>query len=737
MGKFLYLLSLLSTMLSIGELVYISFRPPTKEQKAFSVTATVCILLNIGTMMSVIASSTDASTAGIVISYFGGAFLSYAFIFVLGVIIHTKPIPFVRIGMLIGNFIFIAAVLFEETRGWYYKVLYYLPRKGMSSVRVVWYGPMFYAYVAWHFMYLVVSFVMLIRAAKTRPVAFKRMKKLYLSSAFTGLGVFLVFFFSFLFSPEYDFTQIGASIGLLIFLIIVYKLRAFPMQLDFEDIVLDSIDDVLISYDNAYRLVYNNLSAAKLFDKDNAFTYGITLKNIYPALDQFLDLKAGEVVKFGDRTFACEILDIKNGDDIIGCIQWLRDISKEQLYINEANELKSEAENANKAKSSFLAHMSHEIRTPMNAILGMDELIIRESQEENIKTYAGNIKRAGKTLLALINDILDFSKIEAGKMEIVNEPYNVPSMINDLALLTEMRVRDNNISFEVDVDPNVPAELKGDDVRVKQVITNLLTNAVKYTHKGGVTFSVKAEQFDRDTVMLIAVIKDTGVGIKNEDLHKLFERFERIETEENHQTEGTGLGMSITTQLLELMGGTLEVESVYGQGTTFTVSIPQKLVNDKEIGNFDRTELENSDAVFEKNGTYTAPDADILIVDDTNMNLTIATALLKNSLIRFDTATSGVECLEKIRAKRYDIIFLDNRMGELSGVETLKLMRKDTNHKCNGVPVVAMTADAGEGAKDYFVGEGFADYISKPMVPRIYEEMIARLLPAEKVHYVK
>lgn len=395
----------------------------------------------------------------------------------------------------------------------------------------------------------------------------------------------------------------------------------------------------------------------------------------------------------------------------------------------DADVARQEALAANEAKGKFLAHMSHEIRTPINAVLGMDEMILRESKEQHIKEYAMDIYMAGQTLLSLINDILDFSKIESGKMEIVPVEYDFSSLIHDLTSMASQRAEDKQIRLVVEVDHSIPSRLHGDDVRIRQVLTNILTNAVKYTHEGTVWLRVGSRQTDK-TVLLTFEVEDTGIGIKAEDLPKLSAEFERIEENRNRNIEGSGLGMNITIQLLELLGSRLQVESTYGEGSKFSFVLEQEIVDRTPIGDFESRVHKIAENYSYHTKIY-APDASILVVDDNTVNRKVLRNLLKETQIQVTDAGSGRECLELVQKNHYDLIFLDHMMPEMDGVETLHRMKALSGYPCETTPIVVLTANAVSGAKEKYLAEGFDDFLSKPIVVEKLEHMLKKMLPAE------
>ncbi len=388
------------------------------------------------------------------------------------------------------------------------------------------------------------------------------------------------------------------------------------------------------------------------------------------------------------------------------------------------------AEAADSAKSEFLANMSHEIRTPINAVLGMNELISRESEDKQILTYSENIKDAGQTLLSLINDILDFSKIEAGKMELIPVDYELSKLIKTVSNIIKVRCEEKGLTFNVEVNPNIPNVLNGDEVRIRQVLINLLNNAVKYTEKGRIDFTIDFEAVN-DDINLIASVKDTGVGIKEKDIDALFESFKRVDLEKNRKREGTGLGLSITKSLVDMMDGSIEVKSTYGEGSVFKVVIPQIVVQKNPIGEYKDTDISEPKEKYQT--MFKAPTAKILVVDDVKVNLMVFAGLLKNTEMKISMAISGAQCLEVIKNNKFDVIFLDHMMPEMDGVETMQKLKEDSSHCNQDTPVIMLTANAILGAKEQYIDSGFNDYLSKPVFPKDLEEMLIKYIPKEKI----
>lgn len=401
--------------------------------------------------------------------------------------------------------------------------------------------------------------------------------------------------------------------------------------------------------------------------------------------------------------------------------------------ILDIEEKKKQAILASESKEKFLANMSHEIRTPINTVIGMNEMILRENQDEEIQEYARNIQRASKMLLSLVNDILDFSKIEAGKLELVESPYQLASLLNDEIHVLKAKAEKKNLDVQLNIEEDLPSVLNGDEVRIKQIFTNLLTNSVKYTKEGRITLSVQGEWSDRGEFTLKMSVADTGMGIKKEDISRLFDSFTRLEEKKNRTIEGTGLGLNITKHLVDQMEGTIEVQSVYGKGSLFTVRIPQEVLNDEVVGNLQEAYEKEIDEQAEYKESFRAPEAEILAVDDNEMNLAVVRGLLKGTEIRLDTALSGTECLNLCSHKKYDLILMDHMMPEPDGIETLHMIREDKDGPNADTKVIALTANAIAGVREEYLREGFTDYLSKPIEAEKLERLLKRQLPKELV----
>ena len=547
------------------------------------------------------------------------------------------------------------------------------------------------------------------------------------------LGIFVAFFMVALFPDIKEMFAQGMNRGM-----IMSSDEAADMVQHIENVRF-TLNTAAISYD-IKMLLLMLCAGVPMAGMANFYTktvIGAPLGNMSDFMQEYAGADDKKKIEVGRRI---EDISVKSHDEIRVVYESIKaTVYAIEDYITRINaeyELEKELEvarEASAAKSSFLSNMSHEIRTPINAVLGLNEMIIRESEEPQTLEYANSVKSAGNSLLGIVNDILDFSKIEAGKMDILPVEYHLSSTINDLVNLIAVKAIDKNLELKFNIDKNLPSKLIGDEIRIKQCVSNVLSNAVKYTEKGSVTLNVSYRKEGDDSIYLRFQVIDTGIGIKEEDLERLYSPFVRIEETRNRSIEGTGLGMNIVKNLLALMGSRLEVKSVYGEGSDFSFEVRQQVVSWEGLGDFRERYKEYLGTVQKYHESFTAPDAHILVVDDTPINLTVVKGLLKATKIKIDTAESGMETLDLVREKKYDVIFIDHRMPEMDGIETLNALKKMDDNLSVKAPVIALTANAGAGAREEYVAAGFNDYLSKPVSGEILEEMLKEYLPKDKI----
>ena len=517
----------------------------------------------------------------------------------------------------------------------------------------------------------------------------------------------------------------------------IYRISESYITLNFIILTILHVTDIL-SYDMALvfidslLLVYISIAigcTAHFYIKSNKTKHINVIKG-FVAFSLFSFVEIIATIVRSNRTFTIDT----SGLYVLGglvCLLYFAILDQLKVF----DVIKQEAMDAiaaTNAKSVFLANMSHEIRTPINAIMGMNEIILRDSSEENVKEYAKDVKSASEYLLSIVNDILDFSKIEAGKLEIICDNYDLSNLIIGVTNLITMKAEGKGLKLIVIVNENLPSMLYGDDKRVREIITNILNNAVKYTDEGFVKLSIDGN-VNNDILNLRISVEDSGQGIKEEDLDTIFSSFSQVNKKKNKNVEGTGLGLTITKSLIEIMGGTISVESEYKKGSTFTVTLPQKIVSFEKIGDLSKRRYLVSEGENVNKKEFEIPDTSILVVDDTPLNNKVISMLLSKTKAEVTCILSGEEMLKLICERHFDLIFLDHMMPNMDGIETLNISKTLENNKCMDVPVIALTANAIVGAKEMYIEAGFDDYLSKPVKSEALMDIIEKYISKDKI----
>ncbi|MCR5688503.1 MAG: response regulator [Lachnospiraceae bacterium] len=675
------------------------------------------------------AKDQDSYVVALKMGYIGRIWIGLALFLFVVELCGTYIPSFVKGSMALVHAIIYISILEIERTDLYYNYMEFVIEDGFPKL-IHTGGPLYFVQSALNLFYTFVGvFIITLKFIREKnPIARKRYMMTSIAMFSIGASYVIYYFKLIPLAKKFDVMIFGFAIGTVFMLIAIIKYRMLDAESLARKYVVDELSEGIIVIDAEGKIAYFNKPAGRLFPElTKGNLSGKGADNIIERIR--FAIYCDEPMRMDNRVFTPRANSLMQDGTNVGTIYVLADDSEHYRYMEELREQKEIADEANKAKSQFLANMSHEIRTPINAILGMDEMILRDSSEKEIKEYADDIQTSGRTLLTLINDILDFSKVEEGKMEIVPVQYDPGLMVNDLVNMVSDRIAQKGIKFEVIFDRSIPKLLKGDEIRIKQCAMNLLTNAIKYTDSGAITFAVGAESAGGGSIMLNISVKDTGVGIKPEDMQNLFSPFVRVEGKKNRIIEGSGLGLSITKRLLELMGSDIHIKSKYGIGSEFSFSVSQEVLNSEPVGDYGHRDSKGKKHVYRE--LFHAPDAKILVVDDIKMNLTVITKLLKRTEIQIDTALSGPEAIEKAAGNEYDIIFIDHLMPDMDGIETLKRIKEQENK--NPPVYVALTANAISGAREMYLDAGFNDYISKPVEGERLEKLIKGYLPAEKL----
>ncbi len=530
----------------------------------------------------------------------------------------------------------------------------------------------------------------------------------------------------------YDTMLLAYLIDSLLLSVLIFKGGILDTLTLAKELAVDELCEGLVVVDNEENVIYFNHKTEQIYE-------GITLGKAEAILDDMDDciLEHRNLVR-GRNIYAAGSWLIERDNVYYGRMYVLSDITDSYHYTQQVREqagimkeLKDQAESANRAKSVFVSNMSHEIRTPMNAIVGLTEVLLRRDRDAEDKQYLMNIKSSGEALLDIINDLLDFSKIEAGKFEIVKDAYDVAQMMRDIEVIGKTRIGDKNVTLVMDIDRQIPKLLYGDGLRIRQVILNIMNNAVKYTEEGTVTLSVRQEACDGENVQLQVSVADTGQGIRQEDLDGLFDAFTQVDIKKNQGKEGTGLGLAISRQLVELMGGQLRVESEYGKGSRFYFTLREGVRSTEAIGDYTRTQAQPEQA-DEDIFTFQAPDAQILLVDDNEINQEVAKALMEPFAMQIDVASNGKQAVEMVLKKQYDIVFMDHFMPVMDGRKATEIIRGMEGEAFQSLPVIALTADAVQGVREELFQAGMNDFVSKPIDVADVSRVLRQWLPGEK-----
>lgn len=696
--------------------------------------------VNLSYFMVNMAHTTDAALQVYKLTYFSGTFLTLFMFMCIAQICNLKIKPLWIAPLILLNTETLVVVFMAGYNKWHYRHVELVQENGISYL-VKEYGPH-------HTVYLIVIFLNMLLPIIAIIWAFlHRTQVSWIHAFLLGLAELATIFIYVIERVihlkiellPYAYIMVEISI-----LIIQRRTAIYDVNANVQLSLAHTAEFGYVLVDTGRRYLGSDAVARKYFPEINSFELDREIRNpeVRKAFGSWMEASAnspvppklmernGRIVKITARPFYT-----KKGKKHAGYIIQIFDDTETQNYIAKleesktfAEEMAQKADAANRSKSEFLANISHEIRTPINAVLGFNELVIRESEEDRIRGYALDIRNSGNTMLNLINDLLDISKIESGKMELISMPFDMVNLLNDIISMTAVRAQDKGLTLNLDIDEKIPRHLTGDEIKIKQIFTNILTNAVKYTNKGDVTLTMTHTMVsDRYTDILVSV-KDTGIGMKEETIQQLFEPYERMDREKNRYIEGTGLGLHITRVLLTLMDSTLEVKSEYGKGSEFSFRLSLAVSDDETVGDINKSLERFHDSFKEYKVSFTAPDAHILVVDDTKVNIRIFRGLLKKTLVQIDDAASGEEALELTSRKKYDAIFIDHMMPGMDGVETFKAIKDSSDNLNRHTPMIMMTANVTSDSRDRYLSLGFNDYIGKPVDPILLESMLRRLL---------
>ncbi len=710
-------IQVMAVLVCLVSIVLLLFQRNTQQSKMMLLTIVCAFIQNFGYLLELRSHNLGEVMMAIQVEYIGTAYIAYfltVFMFRYSNVRFPRKVSWLWFSL--STLVILSVLTFR------YNTLYYTSTEfvqtGLFPHVELGKGPLYIMNAFTIYGGLIASCIVSFRSYS--KMEDKRMKTNYLLltvASFIPLLCHMAGLFGVV-KGGYDMAPLGVALAVSVFSYAIVKRRIFDVIEVAHESILTNMGDAIVIVDAAYCYMEANDKALLLFPSLSKCYRGSKIED--EILLHSLKESRDKQIIIEDSYYNVHVNKVLNNHDLGGYVALFLDVTDSINQLERMRELKEQADRANMAKSLFLANMSHEIRTPINAILGMNEVILRDYDEPELMEYSRNIQNSTQTLLSLVNDILDFSRIEAGKIEIRPEIYQVKTLTQNLKDMFEKKAVEKQLDFRTEFGRDLPEELFGDVTRVRQIAINLLSNAIKYTKEGFVKLHILSQQMNPEHINLVISVEDSGIGIKEEDLPKLFESFERLDENQNRTIEGIGLGLNITMKIVKMMGGDLKVYSVYGRGSVFTAIVPQRLLGKAEIKEtVSRT-------------AFTAPEARVLLVDDSRTNLMVEQALLQKTKVQITAVLSGRECLEQIQKEHFDLIFLDHRMPDMDGIETLQHIRSMPSI-CKETPVVMLTANAVNDARNDYLQLGFDEFLSKPVDSKMMEDMVLKFLPEELV----
>ncbi len=700
-----------------------------REQKLMGYFLCGSLIQSVGYILELTAPTMEAAVMSVKVQYLGSMTVPLCYCwFMYSYCYRTPPRKLLNILGTIDAVILVLIFTLEWHQLYYEKIEWLVTESGHHYLNLH-YGPVypFFLICSCVIPYFLSQYVLL-RTIHERPeeAGARKYKFIMFLSIFPVLALIA---YAGKLTYMFDLTPSALGIVLSLVVILIWRSRTYDFKQLAADVLLNNMGDGVIATDGQRRVLSYNPAAAEIFPSLRLCRQGDSLSIVPGFPEEILEDNVNQEFSINGRYYeghVQQILDRYKKKQ--GYVALILDVTNTRNYIEEIKRVHEQAKKANMAKSEFLANMSHEIRTPMNAIIGLSDIIMEESVGRKLYTYANDIKSASHNLLALINDILDLSKVEAGKMELVISDYYIKSMVGEILHMMDIAASRKGILLKYEYDEDIPCRYSGDEGRIKQILINLVNNAIKFTKEGYVRVSVEGTPGETEEEEILTFrVRDTGCGIQKENLEKIFEDFQQVDSKRNRSAEGTGLGLAISRHLVQLMQGRIEVESVYGVGTMFTVSIPQKIVDRRTL----REAPELAEKKEEKVETFVAEAVKVLVVDDNLINRKVARGFLNAYRFQIDEAASGFESIELVKQNKYDIIFMDHMMPEMDGIEALQIIRRDCGENGTSPTIIALTANAMEGVREQFLESGFQDFLPKPLDRKSLNDMLLKWIPEE------
>ena len=701
----------------------------TREQKLMGYFLCGSLVQNAGYLLELTAKSLDVALIAVKVEYLGSLFVPLFYCwFIFNYCYIRRPALLLKL-IAVVNFGLLIIIFTGEHHTLYYRQLEWITEEGGFSYLGITYGPCYYVFlICSSIIPYSMSLFALIRAIRRSNTAATGRYRVVVTLSTLPVLSLIAYFLKL--TGGYDFTPATMGIVLAVVVIFVWSRRNYDFVHLAAETAIANMGDGVISLDDQHRIISYNQAAAAIFTELHTSSKGDPVVDMRDFPQDILGVKDKYEFSMGDRYYESHIRQIpdKHGKTQ-GYVLLLLDMTDTRNYIEEIKRVREQAEKANAAKSEFLANMSHEIRTPMNAVIGLSDIIMEESQGKKVYGYACDIKSASQNLLSIINDILDLSKVEAGKMELVPSDYYIKGIVSDVVGMMDIVASQRGLLMKHEYNETIPCRYHGDEGRIKQIMINLLNNALKFTKEGYVKLSVSGEPGEtEDEELLIFRVEDTGCGIKKEDLQKIFENFSQVDAGKSRSVEGTGLGLAITKQFVQLMNGRIRVDSVYGEGSVFTVTIPQKIVDRRTLAEVRDVPVENE----QEPEHFKTSGCKVLVVDDNAINRKVAKGFLSPYGLELTEAESGPEAIALVRETAFDLILMDHMMPGMDGIEAVQIIRSECGENGKNAVIIAATANAMEGVRGRFLESGFQDFIPKPIDKKHLYRTLEKWIPEEK-----
>ncbi len=702
----------------------------SREQKLMLYFLTGSLIQNAGYLLELTSPTVEAALVAVKFQYLGSLVIPITYChFMYNYCFEKVPEKLLRFLRVIDFFILALVFTCDLHKIYYSQIDWLLTADGHGYLSLS-YGPGYWLFMSCGTIIpYALTLSVLIRVCIQKP-DYAEDRKYRLILFLSAIPVVVLFSYIMKLTSVYDPTPFVLGLILSSVIILIWRRKVYDFSSLAAGILLDSMSDGVIAIDNHRHIISYNPAAAGIFENLNAWATGFRIEELEGFPKDILGPDRKEEFSLNGCFYQCHVKQILDQyGDSTGYVILILDVTETRNYIEEIKQVREQAEQANIAKSAFLANMSHEIRTPMNAIVGLSDIIMEESRGRKVYGYACDIKSSSRNLLALINDILDLSKVEAGKMELTLSEYHIKSLINEVLNMMDIVASQHGLMLLSEFDMSIPCRYLGDEGRIKQILINLVNNALKFTKKGHVKISVSGMPSEvPDMERLVFRVEDTGCGIRKENLEQIFENFRQLDSKRNRSVEGTGLGLSISRHLAELMDGSVKVESVYGEGSTFIVDILQKVVDSRPLSEVPEGEMQH-EKVLEP---FTAKNCKVLIVDDNMINRKVARSLLQTYDLEITEAESGMEAIQFVKGTLFDIIFMDHMMPGMDGIETVEHIRGECGENGTQPVIIALTANAMEGVRETFLTSGFQDFLTKPIDRQTLHMALLRWIPDEK-----